>query len=258
MEIIKNRYIKTSNLYDLDQRDILVVDIPFYVEYAERQKGAILELGCGTGRVSIELAKAGFPVTGLDISEKMLDVYKSKVMALPQNIQNRIDIVKGDMVNFDLNKKFSLIIAPFRAFQSLTKDSDIKQCLVCIRKHLDRDGIFIINVFRPNKTVDESWCSGEKIQWERDDPKTGFHVVKKDVRERVDVKNQVIYPKFIFEITDKNGNVEKITEDLELKYYYYDQLKGILKDNGFKVTEEYGWYDKSDIQTGRELIMVCK
>ena len=258
MENIKNRFIKTSNLYDLDQRDNLVVDIPFYLEYAKKQNGYILELGCGTGRVSIELIKEGFIVTGLDLSEKMLDIYKDKIKDLSNYKQNRANLIIGDMANFNIDSKFSLIIAPFRAFQALTKKNDIKNCLSCINKHLDHNGIFIINVFRPNKVLDESWCSGENIQWERNDPKTGFLVRKKDVRERIDTKNQIIYPKFIYEIQDKDGNIEKKYEDLELKYYYHDQLKTILENNNFIVTEEYGWYDKSDIRNGRELVMVCK
>ena len=258
MENIKNRYINTSKLYDLDQRDNLIVDIPFYMEYAKKQNGHVLELGCGTGRVSIELIKAGFSVTGLDLSEKMLEIYKDKIKALKNDEQKRVNIINGNMADFNIDRKFSLIIAPFRVFQALTEENDIKNCLNCIRKHLEINGVFIINVFRPKKDLDESWCSRENIQWERDDPKTGFHVIKKDVRERIDTKNQIIYPKFIYEIMDKNGNIEKIAEDLELRYYYYDQLKSILEENDFSITEEYGWYDKSDIRNGRELIMVCK
>jgi len=104
MENIKNRYIKTADLYDLDQRDNLIVDIPFYIDYAKKQNGNILELGCGTGRVSIELAKEGFFITGLDLSEKMLEMYKNKLKELPNNIQNKIDIVKGNMTKFAINK----------------------------------------------------------------------------------------------------------------------------------------------------------
>jgi len=256
----KNRYdyIKDANLYDLDQRDIVVADIPFYIEYAQKSKGLILELGCGTGRVSIELAKAGFYITGLDLSQKMLEVYKDKIENIPNDVKNRIEIINGNMTNFNLEKRYSLIIAPFRVFQALTKEEDIKKCLSCIHKHLDNNGIFIINVFRPNKQLDESWCSEEKIQWEREDPRTGNFVIKKDLREKIDTRNQIIYPKFIYEIKDKEGNVEIITEELELKYYYYNQLKTILLQNDFEIIEEYGWYDKSRIEDGRELIMICR
>jgi SAM-dependent methyltransferase len=257
VEKITNLCVNTANLYDLDQRDNLIADIPFYLDYAKKYNGLVLELGCGTGRVSLELAKAGHSITGLDLSEKMLEIFRNKVKILPDDLQNRIEIINGNMSNFNIDKKYSLIIAPFRVFQLLTKDTDIKNCLNCIKKHLDSNGVFIINVFRPNKLLDESWCSGENIQWEREDPNTGFHVIKKDLRERIDIKNQIIYPKFIFEIVDKNGNVEKITDDLELKYYYYDQLKEILDRNGFTVIEEYGRYDKTGIENGRELIMIC-
>ncbi|HBR31024.1 MAG TPA: class I SAM-dependent methyltransferase, partial [Clostridiales bacterium] len=59
-------------LYDVDNRDILSADIPFYIEFAKKQNGEILELGCGTGRVSLVLAAEGFYVTGLDLSRQML------------------------------------------------------------------------------------------------------------------------------------------------------------------------------------------
>jgi SAM-dependent methyltransferase len=258
MEKAKNSYIKTANIYDLEKNDILNSDIPFYMEYAEKQNGYILELGCGTGRVSIELAKNGFNVTGLDLSEQMLSVFKNKINSLPENIQKSINLIHENMADFRINKKYSLIIAPFRAFQTLTKDKDINKSLECIKEHLDINGIFIINVFRPSKILDESWCSEEKIQWEQEDPGTGHYIIKKDFRERIDTKNQIIYPKFIFEIKDKKGNVEKIIENLELKYYYYDQLRTKLIENGFLITEEYGWYDKSKIENGKELIMICR
>jgi SAM-dependent methyltransferase len=258
MEDIKNRYINTSQFYDLDQRDNLIDDIPFYLDYADKYKGNILELGCGTGRVSIELAKAGYSVTGLDLSDSMLEIYKNKIKILPNNIQDNISLIKGNMADFDIDKKFSLIIAPFRAFQCLTKENDINKSLKCIKNHLDLNGIFIINVFRPNKMLDESWCSGPKIQWERDDLDNGFRVIKKDSRDKIDIKNQIIYPKFIYEIIDKNGGKVEHLEFLELKYYYREQLKTILINNGFKIVEEYGWYDKSEIENGRELIIICE
>jgi ubiquinone/menaquinone biosynthesis C-methylase UbiE len=257
-EIVKNRYINTANLYDLDQRDNLVVDIPFYLEYATKQGGNILELGCGTGRVSIELAKAGYDVTGLDISEPMLEIYKNKIKELSKNIQRKITLIKGNMANFTIDNKFSLIITPFRAFQALTDDNDIKNSLKCIKSHLDKEGIFIINVFRPYKKMDESWIYPETIQWERDDERNRTHVIKKHRGDKIDTKNQIIYPSFIYEIINKDGILEKYYEHLTLKYYYYEQLMNLLKETGFTILEEYGWYDKSKIENNRELIIISR
>jgi len=258
MENNKNDYIRNGYLYDLDHRDNLIDDIPFYIGYAHNYSKHTLELGCGTGRVSIEIAKSGFLVTGIDLSKEMLKVFQEKIENLPKDIKSRIIIQQGNMTNFNFDNKYSLIIAPFRVFQALTKDTDIKNCLKCINTHLEDNGIFIINVFRPNKVLDDSWVSNENIIFEQEDPRTGNYVIKKDIREKIDTINQIIYPKFIYEIKDKNGNIETVIEKLELKYYYYDQLKKLLEENNFIVTEEYGWYDKSTIINGRELIMICK
>ena len=188
----------------------------------------------------------------------MLDVFKEKIINLPDDIQSKITILNSNMTDFKLPKKYSLIIAPFHVFQLLTNENDIKNCLNCIKEHLVSNGVFIVNVFRPEGILNNSWCSDEKIQWEQFDPKTGNHVVKKDVRERIDTKNQILFAWIIYEITNKKGNTERIIEELELKYYYYEQLKTLLIENYFIITEEYGWYDKSEIQTGRELIFVCR
>jgi len=158
-------------LYDVDNRDNLTHDIPFYIDYAKSLSCKnILELGCGTGRVTIALAKEGFNITGLDLSNEMLAVFRQK---LDDTVKNRIELIHGNMADFNLNKKFDLIIVPFRAFQCLTDDKDIKNSLNCVKEHLTDDGIFIVNAFNPDPDrVNENWCSPATIQWERLDENT--------------------------------------------------------------------------------------
>ena len=254
--MLGNIYENTAWLYDYDNRDNLTDDIDFYKEYVSRLEGEVLELGCGTGRVALKLAEDGFKITGLDLSENMLEIFSEK---LKNNMyKDNITLVKGNMAEFNLRKKFSLIIAPFRAFQALTEEEDIVSSLDCIKEHLLDDGIFILNVFRPYKELDETWCYDEVVQWEVEDHVRGYKIVKKHWGDKIDTSNQIIYPHYAFEITDTNGNMKRIEEHLKLKYYYYDQLIKYLKDTGFSIDEEYGWYDKSDIESGRELIFVCK
>lgn len=57
-----NIYENTAWLYDYDNRDNLIDDIPFYKEYTLKSGGEVLELGCGTGRVALKLAEAGFSI----------------------------------------------------------------------------------------------------------------------------------------------------------------------------------------------------
>ena len=254
----ENLYKNSAWLYDVDNRDNLHDDIPFYIEYAARQQGEILELGCGTGRVALALASEGFRVTGLDLSQPMLDVFRENLTLMPE-IANRIAIVHGNMANFSFDRKFSLIIAPFRAFQSLTDDADIIKSLSCISGHLTDNGIFIINVFDPipDRMTEQAWCYSETVQWERLDERTGNYVVKKHWGDKIDTVNQIIYPHFAFEVTYPDGKTERILDDLRLKYYFSDQLRAVFEKAGMEVAEEYSWYDKTPLG-GREIIFVAR
>ncbi len=81
-------------------------DIHFYVEMAQKMGGPVLELGCGTGRVLIPTARAGIDITGFDYSSRMLEVLKAKLQLEPIEVQKRVELVQGDMRNFDLGRKF--------------------------------------------------------------------------------------------------------------------------------------------------------
>ena len=254
---MENLYKNTAWLYDLDNRDIVNDDIPFYIDYAKTRQGAVLELGCGTGRVAMALAAEGFDVTGLDLSEDMLDVFRKKLADRP-DIADKIATVHGNIINFNFNRKFSMIIVPFRVFQLLTDDNDAARALNCIREHLADDGIFIINVFNPHVPMDEeNWCRPETVQWERRCDTTGNYVVKKVLQDKIDIVNRVIYPKFIYEIAASDGQVRRVTDEFKMKYYYYDQLREVLEQAGLAIREEFSWYDKSPIG-GREIIFVCE
>ena len=251
----ENLFRNSAWLYDVDNRDNLHDDIPFYLDFAKRQKGEILELGCGTGRVALALAAGGFRVTGLDLSRQMIDVFREKLAAKPE-LSDKITLVHGSMADFAFDRKFAMIIAPFRAFQALTDDRDIEKSLSCVYEHLADNGIFIVNVFNPRSVMDQSWCYGETVQWERLDEKTGNYVVKKHWGDKIDTENQVIYPHFAFEVTYPDGRQERIVDDLNLKYYYNGQLRAAVEKAGLEIIEEYSWYDKTP-PGGREIIFVC-
>ena len=253
---MENLYRNSAWLFDIDNRDNLTDDIPFYLEYAKQQQGDILELGCGTGRVALALAQEGFHVTGLDLSQQMLDVFREKLTTTPALADN-ITLVHGNMANYTIGCQFSMIIAPFRAFQALTNDNDIESSLACIHNHLANDGIFIINVFNPYPVMDDSWCYEETIEWEHLDKRTGNYVVRTHWGDRIDTVNQIIYPHFAHEITYPDGRKERLVDDLRMKYYYSPQLRSVIERADFKIMEEYSWYDKSPLE-GREIIFVCK
>ena len=84
----------------------------FYVDLAKETTGSVLELGCGTGRVLLPTARAGFDVTGIDLSEDMLEVLQTKLVDEPEDVQQRVRIVRADIRDFALGARFELVTVP--------------------------------------------------------------------------------------------------------------------------------------------------
>ena len=266
MEPTKNIYRNTAWIYDIEHgNNPPMPDVPFYLEYACKQcgesgeNGEILELGCGTGRVALPLAREGFRVTGLDLSQQMLDVFRDKLKKEFSDIARRVEIIHGSMADFAIGRNFSLITAPFRAFQAVTAQRDIEGTLACVREHLTDDGIFIVNMFRPfAEPLDESWCREEVFIGEITDKQTGICIQRYECRERIDTENQIIYPYLAYNVTYPDGQTERLVEPLQMKYYYSRQIRAEMEKAGLEVISEFSWYDKSPPgPQGREIILVC-
>jgi len=249
----KNIYRNTAWIYDIEHggNRAPMPDVPFYREYAAKQcgesgeKGEILELGCGTGRVALALAKEGFRVTGLDLSSQMLDIFREKLAKQPE-LSARVEIIHGDMTDFSIGRKFALITAPFRVFQLLVTEHGAKNALACIKEHLADDGIFILNVFNPFKdSLDETWCNEEVHVGDITHEETGTHIARYECRERIDTANQIIYPYLAYNVTYPDGTTQRLVEPLQMKYYYSPQLRTLVEGAGFEILEEFTWYDKT-------------
>ena len=128
-------------------------DVEFFVEAAAKSGGPVLEVGCGTGRVLIPTARAGISITGLDLSDHMLDVCREALIEEPELVQNQVKLVQGDMRDFYLGKKFALVTTPFRPFQHLITIEDQIKCLENIQNHLEPGGKFILDIFLNCKNI---------------------------------------------------------------------------------------------------------
>src|SRR5260370_35237683 len=123
-------------------------DVAFYRDAARDLGDALLEVGCGAGRITMALAEAGKRITGLDLSERMLERAVKKRAALRVEARERVHLVLGDMTRFDLGETFRLVIIPFRPFQHLLEVQQQVDCLECVRKHLAPGGRLILDVFQ--------------------------------------------------------------------------------------------------------------
>ncbi len=246
---------RSAHLYDLDPRDITRDDIAFYRTRAKECGGSVLELGCGTGRVTLPLAEDGHEIWGLDLSEEMLAELQAKAGRLPACVATRLHVRHENMARFDLGRTFDLVIAPFRAFQALTQRAEQEQCLKCIQRHLSDRGQFVMHVFRPYRVLDETWVQPESLDWEVVDPRDGKGVRRYQRRTHIDLEHQVLSVDLIYR-TD--GVAEEIVEPLSLSYFYEDQMRGLLQASGFSIMGEFGYFDERPIADGPEMIFMCR
>jgi SAM-dependent methyltransferase len=234
-------------------------DVAFYVEMAQRTGGPVLEIGCGTGRVLLEIARRGIEIEGLDFSRDQLRILEAKLPTLSPEVQGRICTHFGDMRDFALDRRFRLIMAPFRPLQHLYTISDQIATFYAVRKHLLPDGLFVFDLFYPNHRLMEEGFGEERPDLEWPDPdKPGRIIRRYFVRETVDKLNQVFTGHFIFRIFDGERLVEEEREPLQMSYYAYPQLLLLFEQSGFRIVEEYGSFARGPIDICREMIFVLR
>jgi SAM-dependent methyltransferase len=257
---IDTLYWSDARFYDLDNRPPLKEDIPFYLDFATRMdKGLILELACGTGRITIPLAEAGREIWALEFSQAMIDVLEKKKEKLPKDTADKIHLFQGDMSDFQLGRKFPLILLPARSFQLLLDESKEKKCLESIFTHLTEDGYFILTVANYMKNLGPEWGREEEyFDWENIDPETGRLVRRTHVKKKIDREKQILYPKKIYHIYNNGTEETQIVKQAAWKYFTMEQLKNLLYSSGFKIIEEMGYFDGRLINEGSEFIFICR
>ena len=124
-----------------------VGDVEAYIEHARRFGPKLLELGSGTGRVLVPLARAGFPVTGVDLSDDMMAICRQKLAAEPPEVRARVRMVKGNILDLDLDlaDTFDLVIAPCNLVNCFTGPGEALALMRFARRHLGDGGVFILD-----------------------------------------------------------------------------------------------------------------
>jgi ubiquinone/menaquinone biosynthesis C-methylase UbiE len=132
-----------AELYDLAVPD-WDGEIDFYREFALQAKAhgqSVLEVACGTGRITLRLAQEGVNIVGADLDEEMLKVARKNSEGIPN-----VGWVRGDMRSLDLGQTFGLIIIPGHSFAFMCTPEDQIRALETFKRHLTEDGTLIIHL----------------------------------------------------------------------------------------------------------------
>lgn len=116
-------------------------DVPFWRRLAMGTDGRVLELGCGTGRVALPIARAGRAIVGIDRSEAMLERARARVRR--GRLQRRLRLVRGDIRHLPFpDRSFSLVMAPYGILQSLLVERDLTRTIDAVTRVLAKNGVF--------------------------------------------------------------------------------------------------------------------
>ncbi|MCF8297424.1 MAG: class I SAM-dependent methyltransferase [Saprospiraceae bacterium] len=226
------------------------VDNKYFLDQIKQTKGKILEVGVGTGRFFIDALSQEADIYGFDISSSMLDVLKSK---LNKTQQERVSL--QNIIDFQYDFKFDLIIAPFRVIMHLLDKSSQIEAINNVYKHLNQNGIFIFDTFVPDLNY---LIKGLDSHTDFDEEYKAGKRVKRIVSTKPDLINQLISIDFQFEWDEDNGRQTKLF-NIPLRFFFRYELEHLIERTKFKSYQIFGDYNENKLRPdSKEFIVKCR
>jgi SAM-dependent methyltransferase len=241
-----------ARFYDLiyhKQRD--GVDNEYFHGEIMKAKGRVLEVGAGTGRMFTRALEAGADIYGIDISENMLNILKSKI-----NPDQNYRISKQNMTDFSFEHCFDLIVAPFRVFMHLSQKEDQIQALNNVYSNLNSNGRFIFDTFIPDLSQLLNGLSGI-VDFESEYEPGKY--LRRIVSTVPDLINQIINVSFRLEWKESEKDMK---EDwiVPLRYFFRYELEHLVERSSFKknyrIIGDYKGNPLSNLS--KEFIIICE
>lgn len=224
-------------------------DVPFYLDQARKAKGPVLELCCGTGRITLPLLNAGIDITGVDFTPSMLKKAKEKA-----GLQKLGGIfIKGDMRTLRLKRKFNLVFIPFNSIQNTYTLNDVEKVFKTVHAHMADGSRFVFDIFNPSIHY--------MVKHER--LRKGLYRFKSEDGRKVTIDQICRY--------DSMGQVNRATwvhhidggkplaRQLDMRCFYPMEMDALLKYNGFKVVRKFGDFKNTPFSSASmKQIYICQ
>jgi SAM-dependent methyltransferase len=229
-----SEYDPIAELYDPWSRSV-VEDVDFYVEEALAAGGPVVELGVGTGRIAVPIARAGVRVIGVDASAGMLAVAGAAARAA--GVESLVDLREGDMRRPPVRERVDLGLVPFRAFLHMRRDEDRLAALRAARSLLRPGGRLVFDVFEPGADDIEAtharWLEREPGIFERADWDSDERTLTLSVRGARGASTMV------------------------LAWLSPPEWHALVERAGFDVDAVYGWFDRRPYAGGEDVVFVA-
>lgn len=225
--------IYDANIYD--GMNTHIDDLQFYKRWLPQNKGAeILELCCGTGRLTIPIAKDGYNISGVDYTPSMLEQAKTKA----SDAGLEVEFIEADIRTLDLQRKYDLIFIPFNSIHHLYHNEDLFKTLNVVKNHLKDGGLFLLDCFNPNiqYIVEHEKRQIEVAEYIVND---GRKILIKQIMryERKTQINRIEWHYFI------NGEFDSI-QNLDMRLFFPKELDSYIEWAGFNISHKFGGFEE--------------
>jgi SAM-dependent methyltransferase len=249
-----------------DREDDSDTGVAFYAALAQETGGPVLEIACGTGRVSIPIARLGLAVTGLDIVPGMLARARAKAAGLATRW------VEGDARTFDLGEQFRLVFLTGNAFQAFLTRADQEALLARVRAHLHPEGLLAFETRNPR------WASSSRADEAAHSPGEGHfallenraeeapgpgytdsqgRAVRVSMTQAYDHLAQVLHWTTYRRWQDGDAVQTRVTR-IAVRYTFPQELDALLHYSGFDSLRQYGDWNLEPLSAASpSIIVVC-
>jgi SAM-dependent methyltransferase len=248
-------YDHIARYYDLSH-DRLTGDIPFLLAVAAETGGPVLELGCGSGRLLIPLAHAGFAVTGVDNSPEMLARATLRLEGEPAGIRERIKLFSADMNQLSLpsDEAYGLIAFGYNTFMHLN-ETGAGAILKRLRPALRPDGLLVIDVENPVTLARAADDPDFELEETLRDERLGETIRQYTAYEALPGE-QVVDVTWLYETVGQEAAPVEVRQ--RFYYLYPHQYELLLTLTGFRLKAVYGNYQRRRFtEEGERLILLA-
>ena len=268
----REHYVDAA-LYDYEYRRRRA-DVSFYREIA-RRRGAdrVLELGAGSGRVTVPLARDGRQVVAVDRSPEMLSRLRGRIARLPAAAAARITPVLGDLRDFSVAGRFPLAIAAFNVVEHLYTRGEVTAFLQRIAAHLEPGGALVFDVQLP----DLAWLARDASRrWAKTrftDPSTG-RAMYYSTNHDYDPVSQIVMIRLYYDPVEPaepggrprrdgrpptGGAEAPRVVQLSQRKFFPAELEALVSHAGFRVAARFGDFSFRPLDaTADSQVLVCE
>ncbi|WP_245415788.1 class I SAM-dependent methyltransferase [Alteribacter populi] len=240
---------RDGDLYDATNK-LKSSEFEFFSNLARQYGSPILDVACGTGRLTIPLAEHGYDITGVDITPEMLETAKKKSTHL-----DGVQWIHADVRKLKLEQQFRMIYTTGNAFQGFLDRPSQEGLLQFVHSQLDKNGVFAFETRNP--VLSRLLADQGKVVEREDSVDEKGNKISHTWERTYDPIHQLEHFKQTYKYWKNNHEVYKTVHTrIAIRYVFPQELKSLLYYNGFVLEDIYGHFDKSPLQDDSPL-MVC-